>query len=154
MTCMSETWTELASSSTGRSSATRARRARVALRTMRVSVQRFWKKQEWLRLRAGDPHWVPLILMCSQRGMLLGYDDIIRSPPPSPLIFWNQRDSGGLGLKSLRNKELQGKSWKQTGCGWEKAFCQMSYIVVILYSCSEVKGIAAKKRSAVPKRET
>jgi hypothetical protein len=23
------------------------------------------------------------------------------SPPPSPLIYWNQRDSGGLGLKSL-----------------------------------------------------
>jgi hypothetical protein len=23
------------------------------------------------------------------------------SPPPSPLIYWNQRDSGGLRLKSL-----------------------------------------------------
>jgi hypothetical protein len=24
-----------------------------------------------------------------------------KSPPPPPLIYWNQRDSGGLGLKSL-----------------------------------------------------
>jgi hypothetical protein len=72
MTCMSETWTASASSSTGRSSATRARRARLALRTMRVSCQRLWKKQKWLRFRAGDPHWVPLILRCSQRAMLAG----------------------------------------------------------------------------------
>jgi hypothetical protein len=56
-----------------------------------------------------------------------------KSPPPFPLIYWNQRDSGGLGLKSLSKKGLRGKSWKQTGCGWGKAFRHMSYILYIVY---------------------
>jgi hypothetical protein len=41
---------------------------------------------------------------------------------PSPLIFWNQSDTGGLRSKFLSLKELQGKSWKQMGCEWGRAF--------------------------------
>ena len=41
---------------------------------------------------------------------------------PSPLIFWNQSDTGGLRSKFLSLKELQGKSWEQMGCEWGRAF--------------------------------
>ena len=50
MICMSETWMELASSSTGRSRTARARRARLALRTMRVSLPAFVEVAEVVAL--------------------------------------------------------------------------------------------------------
>ena len=48
-------------------------------------------------------------------GNVIGITRHGNSPPPPPLIYCNQRDSGGLGLKSLSSKELRGKYWKETG---------------------------------------
>ena len=64
---------------------------------------------------------------------------------PSPLIFWNQR---GLGSKVLSLKELQGKSWKQMGCGWMRAFLvdeiYICYRLYLIVKSRELRGKSGK----------